>query len=198
MTYPFTSISAAMGLDAQKEADGRPSCATRQRGDGPCLCDVLWRGDAAAIGQSCASGIAAKTATESSRSGQDRRSGGETRTEGDRRAAEVQFGKYASCRRPNDRLRVPLLLPGTAAGPLSWTWQIVSALSLVANSLQAGVRRDEVVGIAGQAAARDSELGAGDDCREPVLLPSRWIAEGVGSRVPGRRRRLLSDMIVTR
>src|SRR5262249_30179311 len=42
-------------------------------------------------------------------------------------------------------------------GPPPWTWQIVSALSLIANSLQPGLLRDELLGIAGQAATKATE-----------------------------------------
>jgi hypothetical protein len=53
----------------------------------------------------------------------------------------------------------PRRIPWPWPGPPPWTWQIVSALSLIANSLQAGALRDELLGIAGQAAARASEAG---------------------------------------
>jgi hypothetical protein len=39
-------------------------------------------------------------------------------------------------------------------GPPPWTWQIVSELTLVANSLQGGPLRDEILNIAGQLTSR--------------------------------------------
>jgi hypothetical protein len=44
-------------------------------------------------------------------------------------------------------------------GPPPWTWQIVSALSFLAHSLEAGPLREELLGIASQAAAKATGAG---------------------------------------
>ena len=76
--------------------------------------------------------------------------------------------------------------------PPPWDWQIVSALSLIANSQQVGGLRDKLLGIAGQAASGRRRPG-GDARRAAARLPGRRVAGSEAVEDLDLRRQGLGD-----
>ena len=157
--YPFTSISAAKGLEAQNEGDGKWSRARGQDRDVSCSRIFHRSGERK---------VTRVFRDQRNRCGKPQRilrvaagiAGARGRLE--RNAIDARRGRGSESPQ-NVGFRTAgfelLYYPGPRPVPRPRTWQVVSARSLILNGLQACELRDELLGIAGQTAARASEAG---------------------------------------